>query len=137
MERKVRRALDANHSSGATSGATSAGGGKGFGVFNFGGPYPPKTMNQKIRNRWKTLQKALFVLPNTPARTPKIKNKNIYNYILGLYGTIQRASKSVVGANNFVGGSPKLFRWSGPSSGQLRNGPAEIRRNYLEARRHS
>jgi hypothetical protein len=133
MEREVRRALDANHS----SGATSAGAGRGFGVFNFGGPYPPETMNQKIRDRWKTLQKALYRSLNTPARTPKLKNKNIYKYILWLYGTLQRAPKRAVGPDNFVGGSPKLFRWNEPSSGYVLEGPAEIRRNYLEARRHS
>jgi hypothetical protein len=48
---------------------------KALGVFNFGGPYPPKNPNQKIRDRWKTLQKALTCPKNTPARTLILKNK--------------------------------------------------------------
>jgi hypothetical protein len=135
MERKVRRALTPDMS-GATSSAKGAGAERGFGVFNFGGPYPPKTMNPKIQNRWKTRYEALHRSLNPRPRTPKIKNNNIYNYILCLYGTLQRASKKAVGANNFVGGSPKLNRWSAPSSEYVTEPPAEIRRNYFRATRH-
>jgi len=124
--------------SGATLGAlTLSGGWSAWGVFNFGGPYPPKNPNQKFRDRWKTHQKALTCPKNTPARTLILKNKEREKYILRLYSTLQGASKRAVGADNFGELPPKSDRWNEPSSGHVTERPVETRRNYLEARRHS
>src|SRR5262249_28688085 len=137
MECDIRRTLSSRSGatsevSGATLHARSA-----WGVFNFGGPYPPKSRTQKFRDRWKTLQKALIVLPNTHPRTPKIKNKNIYNYILSVVAASWSASWSARRSDNFGGGSPKSDTQHVPSRGYVAERSAETRRNYFEARRHS
>jgi hypothetical protein len=137
MERNIQRALGADHSSAATSGAAHTGAGRGFGVFNFGGPCPPKTPNQNRFVSKKMLYEALYRPKNTRPRTPKIKNKNIYNYILGLYGTLRSAFLRAVGPDNFGEVPPESDRWNEPSSGHGPTRPAETRRNYFEPRRHS